>query len=322
MSNIFWSKGLSLCGPIDETKRRMPSIEAEKLLRVALFSDSLKLTADENTSGLIQKRYELATLIRKGRKKGVVPVFISLLWFIFSLALSIQQAYGDLGTNRTAHNMALGCFLSWLPVLILTSIVDRNPVAADSILQELNSFLDEVRSALLDVNLRTAYIQDTSKQQDDFAWTTALDSEDYFHQDFFTEFAGQGRLRWHYGVAHPIIASIEGSFMAAAGRNWLKDAELVRTKMILGPEKMFGLRWFDFRMLWQIVSSICILLGTAGGAFILSCGKAFFRHFQLLICCRFYSDCWPGMSQRWISHLLCYFLCDIFSGTLGLVPGK
>ena len=299
----------------------MPSIEGEKLLRVALFSDSLKLTADENNSGLIQKRYELATLIRKGRKKGVVPVFISLLWFIFSLAISIQQAYGALGANRTAHNMALGCLLSWLPVLILTSIVDRNPVAADSILLELNSFLDEVRSALLNVNLRTAYIQDTGRHHDDFAWTTALDSEDYFEQDFFMEFAGQGRLRWHYGVAHPIIASIEGTFMAAAGRNWLQE-EFARSRMILGHGKMLGLRWFDFRMLWQIICSTCILLGTTGGAFILSCGKAFFRHFQLLMCCRFYPDCWLRLSQRWISHLWCYFRCDILSGTPGLVPGK
>ena len=219
----------------------MPSIEAEKLLRVALFSDSLKLTSDENISGLIQKRYQLATFIRKGRKKGVVPVFISLFWFLFSLVISIQQAYGEMGSNHTAHNMALGCLLSWLPVLILTSIIDRNSVAADSILLELNSFLDEVRCALLDVDLRTAYIQDTSNHQDNFAWTTALDSEDYFHQDFFTEFAGQGRLRWHYGVAHPIISSIESTFMAAAGRNWLKDAEFARTNMILGPENLIGL---------------------------------------------------------------------------------
>lgn len=311
-----------MCGTADEIKRRMPSVEAEKLLRVALFSDSLKLTPNENTSGLIQKRYELAALIRKGRKKGVVPVFISLLWFLFSLAISIQQAYGELGANHTAHNMALGCLLSWLPVLILTSIVDRNPVAADSILLELNSFLDGVRCALLEVDLRTAYIQDTSKHQDDFAWTAALDSEDYFHQDFFIEFAGQGRLRWHYGVAHPIIASIESTFMAAAGRNWLKDAEFARTNMILGPGKLFGLRWFDFRMLWQMISSTCVMLGTAGGAFILSCRKSFFRHFQLLMCCRFYPDCWLGLSQRRISHLLYYFRCDIFCGTLGLVPGK
>lgn len=283
----------------------MPSIEAEKLLRVALFSDSLKLTSDENISGLIQKRYQLATFIRKGRKKGVVPVFISLFWFLFSLVISIQQAYGEMGSNHTAHNMALGCLLSWLPVLILTSIIDRNSVAADSILLELNSFLDEVRCALLDVDLRTAYIQDTSNHQDNFAWTTALDSEDYFHQDFFTEFAGQGRLRWHYGVAHPIISSIESTFMAAAGRNWLKDAEFARTNMILGPENLIGLRWFDFRMLWQMISSICILLGTAGGAFVLSCGDSFFRHFQLLTCCRFYSDCWLGLSERWIYDIWC-----------------
>lgn len=260
----------------------MPSIEAEKLLRVALFSDSLKLSADENTSGLIQQRYELATLIRKSRKKGVVPVFISLFWFVFSLEISIQQAFGDFGENRTAQNMALGCLLSWLPVLIFASIVDRNPNAADSILLELNSFLDRVRSALLDVNLRSTYlvVQDTTRraswrrhQQDhDFAWTSALDNDDYFQLDFFTEFAGQGRLRWHYGVAHSILAGIEGSFMAAAGRNWLKDADWARTKMIVGPERMFGLRWFDFRILWQIISSIFILVGTVGGAFILSCG--------------------------------------------------
>lgn len=300
----------------------MPSTEAEKLLRAALFSDSLKLYSDENTSGLIQKRYELATLIRKGRKKGVVPVFISLLWFMFSLEISIQQAYGVMGANRTAHSMALGCLLSWLPVLILTSIVDRNPVAADSILLELNSFLDEVRCALLDVDLRTAYIQDTSMHQDDFAWTTALNNEEYFYQDFFTEFAGQGRLRWHYGVAHPIVASIEGTFMAAARRNWLKDPEFARTNMILGPEKLLGLRWFNFRMLWQIISSTCILLGTAGGAFILSCGNYVFRHLQLLMCCRSYSDCWLGLPQRWISHFWGYFRCDIFSGTVDPVPGK
>lgn len=285
-----------MCGPTDEIKRRMPSIEAEKLLRAALFSDSLRLNSDENTSGLIQKRYELATLIRKGRKKGVVPVFISLLWFIFSLAISIQQAYGAMGDNSTAHNMALGCLLSWLPVLILTSIVDRNPVAADSILLELNSFLDEVRCALLDVDLRTAYIQDTCKRQDDFAWTSALNNEEYFYHDFFTEFAGQGRLRWHYGVAQPIIASIEGTFMAAAGRNWLKDPDFARTNMILGPEKLLGLKWFDFRMLWQIISSVCILLSTTGGAFILSCGNYISRHLQLLMSCRFYSDCWLGLS--------------------------
>lgn len=269
---------LILCGLIDEIKRRMPPIEAEKLLRVALFSDSLKLTAIEGkTSNLVQRRHELASLVRKGRRRGVVPVFISLGWFLFSLTISIQQAFGNYGNNQVAHNMALGCLLSWMPVLILTGIVDRNPVAAESILVELNALLDDVRLALLDINLRNSYIREAGRTQNDFAWTSVLNNEDYFHQNFFTGFAGQGRVRWHYGVAHPVLAGIETTFMAAAGRNWLRDVEGARTAMVLGPKGTAGLRCFDFRMLWQIISAAQVVGGTAGGAFILSCEKNFFR---------------------------------------------
>lgn len=250
----------------------MPDIEAERLLRIALFSDSLKLTNfDDSAPDLIQRRRELADQIRKERKKGVIPVFITTMWFLFSLAISIQSAYGQLGYNATAHNLALGFLLSWLPVLILTTVVDRNPVAAQSILIELNGLLDDVRSALLDPNLRDTYMRDTGRTREDFAWTNALSNEDYFRQDFFTQFAGQGRLRWHYGVAHSILAGIESAIVAESGRNWLRDAELARTVMVLGPERLVGLRWFDIRMIWQILCAILIVCGTVGGAFIISC---------------------------------------------------
>lgn len=254
----------------DTLKQRMPAVAAEKLLRIALFSDSLQLTAIEDRARvLVKRRYELASLIRKGRKKGVVPVFISLMWFLFSLAISIQAAWGQFGSNAQAHDMALGLLLSWLPVLILTSIVDRNPVAAGSILMELNNLLDDVRSALLNPELRSTFIRGTITQED-FAWTDALDNEDYFRRDFFTQFAGQGRVRWHYGVAHPILEGIERTFMAEWGRNWLREPDRARTLMVRGPNRPAGLRWFDFRMIWQIMSSVCLVCGTVGGAFILS----------------------------------------------------
>lgn len=265
----------------DTIKRRMPAVAAEKLLRIALFSDSLQLTTSEDRSrSLVDRREKLATLIRRGRKKGVVPVFISLMWFLFSLAISIQAAWGELGANAQAHDMALGFLLAWLPILILTSIVDRNPVAANSILMELNGLLDDVRSALLNPGLRNTYIRDTRRTQEDFAWTSGLDNEDYFHQDFFTQFAGQGRVRWHYGVAHPIIEGIERTFMAKWGRNWLRAPDVARTLMVLGPDDMAGLRWFDFRMIWQILGSVCIVSGAVGGAFILSCKTSIPRRFQ------------------------------------------
>lgn len=88
----------------------------------------------------------------------MIPVFITTMWFLFSLAISIQAAYGVIGDNATAHDLALGFLLSWLRVLILTSIVDRNPVAAQSILVELNRLLDDARSAILDPNLRATYM--------------------------------------------------------------------------------------------------------------------------------------------------------------------
>ena len=72
-------------------KPQMPTVEAEKLLRVALFSDSLQLEmVDDETRNLVERRRKLAKSLREGRRKGAVPVFISLLWFLYSLVVSVQ----------------------------------------------------------------------------------------------------------------------------------------------------------------------------------------------------------------------------------------
>lgn len=218
----------------------MPAVEAEKLLRIALFSDTLRLSHDEDnvlpenstpslmlsSSKLVLKRQALAQSLRENRKKGVVPVFVSLMWFLFSLSISIQASFGDLGSNQTAHDLALGLLLGWLPIMILVTIVDRNPTAIEAIRRKLNNLVDETRSALLDPELRDSYMADTRRTRRDFDWTECLRDEDFYYGDFFTHFSGQGRVRWHYGVAHSILAGIESSFMAAEGRNWLKDPDM------------------------------------------------------------------------------------------------
>lgn len=98
-------------------KYSLPPIEAERLLRLALFSNLLPLNGSEDGSIIVKRRTELAQNFREGRKKGVVPVFISFLWFVFALALSIQLAYSQIGGNETAHNLALGLLIGWLPIL-------------------------------------------------------------------------------------------------------------------------------------------------------------------------------------------------------------
>lgn len=64
----------------------LPDVEAEKLLRVALFSDTLTLGQDEQET-LPMKRQKLAYRLRAGRRQGLVPVFVSLIWWMFGLGM-------------------------------------------------------------------------------------------------------------------------------------------------------------------------------------------------------------------------------------------
>lgn len=161
----------------------------------------------------------LARSLLESRKKGVVPVFFSFAWFIFALVISIQGAFGQLGSNQLAHDLALGLLLSWLPVLVPVTIVDRNPRSPDNVRQQLNDLVELVRLALLDPTLQHSYMVETHRHSEDFVWTKQLSNDDFFQGNFFTRFAGQGRARWHYGVAHSILAGIEKPFMAGEGRN-------------------------------------------------------------------------------------------------------
>lgn len=62
--------------------------EAEGLLRIMLFSKDLKLIGTRKT--LRQMRRKLAYDLRTNRRRGVVPVFVSTLWFVVSLGISIE----------------------------------------------------------------------------------------------------------------------------------------------------------------------------------------------------------------------------------------
>lgn len=244
--------------------------EAEGLLRIVLFSKDLRLLKGKS---LLQKRSKLAQQLRASRKRGVVPVYISTMWFIFSLALSIQTAFGDIGHNTTAHDLALGMLLSWLPVLILCSIIDRNPVTADDVRRRLNKLIDSVRFALQDEQIRREYIstfQDQPEAERMKEWVNNVSLEARFMRNFFVGFAGQGRVRWFYGAAHPIICNIENCYVAERGRNWLHNEVEARTHLVLGPVDEDGLLRFDFRELWQIISAVTIVGSTISGAFILS----------------------------------------------------
>jgi hypothetical protein len=245
--------------------------EAEGLLRIVLFSKDLRLTG--TNASLREMRQDLAQALRKRRRRGVVPVFISTMWFLFSLAISIQAAFGLIGENATAHDLALGLLLGWLPILILCSIVDRNPAAADDVRDQINALIDTVCLSLQDEAIVNEFIESFCTQPEAREMKKNVykvrDSAQYLQHNFLKAFAGQGRVRWHYGAAHPILSDIENCYIAEHGRDWLHNEEEARTKLVMGSVGR-GLFWFDFRELWQIFASVVIVTGTSMGAFAIS----------------------------------------------------
>ncbi|UPX12501.1 uncharacterized protein EKO05_0003046 [Ascochyta rabiei] len=245
--------------------------EAEGLLRIALFSKELKLLGTSKT--LSQKRLKLAQDLRSNRRRGVVPIFLSTLWFVLALGISIEAAFGDLGSNLQAHNLAMGLFVSWLPILILCSILDRNPVASDDIQRKLNKLVDLVCNSLLDPDTRREYIAsvaDLHQAQHMAYWVEKIAAKaEYIRGDYFRGFAGQARTRFHYGAAYAILIEIEKAYIAERGRNWLSDPTEARAALVLGQTD-HGFTWFDGRQLWTVIASILFVGCTSVGAFVLS----------------------------------------------------
>lgn len=227
--------------------------EAEGLLRIALFSTSLQPISRKKS--LSQMRYRLAQELRSNRRRGVVPIFISTLWFVFALGISVEAgmfilvsmtnlylssvvAFGDVGSNLQAHTLAMGLFISWLPILILCSILDRNPVASDDIQRKLNKFVDVVCDSLLDVETRHDFItsfRDMPEAQRMAYWVDKVAAKaSVIKGDYFCGFSGQARTRFHYGAAYAILTDIEKTYIAERGRGWLSNAREARAALVLG----------------------------------------------------------------------------------------
>lgn len=136
----------------------------------------------------------LAFQLRINRKKGVVPMIVSLLWFLIAFILSIVLAFANLGDYSTAHSLALGLLLSWIPVLVVLSIVDRNPTGSTRARELLERWLFNCH---------------VHRQRQN-----APPTEHYWQKGNrcdlrLGDFCGQGRLPGYRGTVWAIVSSME-----------------------------------------------------------------------------------------------------------------
>lgn len=111
----------------------------------------------------------------------------------------------------------MGLALSWTPPLVIASVVDRNPTATKDLRQKFNGLLADVRQMLdLEIELRGS---ESNNSEEPTGNVHRLVEE--LPEEVFVEFAGQGRVHWHRGVASSIIASVEEYAESRGNRDWL-----------------------------------------------------------------------------------------------------
>jgi len=278
--------------------------QIETILRVGLFDRAPEIQ---------QMRAKVATSIRRERRRGTVQVLVSLAWFLVAMGISINKAFGDLGENATAHNLALGLLMSWLPVLMAATIVDRNPMDARYVRAKLNKYLRDIEAVELTSNIFPGV-----------------------ELDVFGEFAGQGRVRWHYGVAHSFLRTLEA--MHGMERDWLKMYE---NNNELSTKKTSSLLRFDLSEVWQMTASFLMVCSSSLGAFFVSyytptvglgCRSGGYMIFGLNAtgCLLMEMAAWallyPGIGRRiaqWVLRVceftnFCWLVYIIFAQTFGI----
>ncbi|KAF2666183.1 hypothetical protein BT63DRAFT_458547 [Microthyrium microscopicum] len=82
------------------------------------------------------------------RRREMYPLVISIAWFIVAFIVGVYQSFGQLGNYTVAHSLAVGLLVSFLPVLVLLSVADRNPNGVERCTQLIERWMYNVDAIL------------------------------------------------------------------------------------------------------------------------------------------------------------------------------
>jgi hypothetical protein len=74
----------------------------------------------------------LAFELRMLRRRGVIPMLVNLWTFLVAFIFSVVLAFAELDGGSNAFSLAFGLLVTWIPLLLVFTIVDRNPISSDS----------------------------------------------------------------------------------------------------------------------------------------------------------------------------------------------
>lgn len=72
---------------------------------------------------------EIAFQLRMLRRRAVIPTLASLGTFLVAYISSVVLSFANVAPSGSVDQLGLGLLYTWLPVLVIFTIVDRNPVS-------------------------------------------------------------------------------------------------------------------------------------------------------------------------------------------------
>jgi hypothetical protein len=109
---------------------------------------------DDRLSHFCCRRAALANDLCAIRKRSVVPVLLSVLWFLVSMAISIGKAFRS--NYCDAFDLALRFLVSWLPAVVTCTVVDGGPTSSGHTRQALQQLLDTAAAAAVPFSIAAA----------------------------------------------------------------------------------------------------------------------------------------------------------------------
>jgi hypothetical protein len=102
-----------------------------KVLVYGLYSPIL---SDPHDAAAKYTRSLLAVIahqLRMCRRRGMIPIMLSLGTFLVAFVFSIVLSFAQVGEHTKVDMLVLGLLFTWLPMLVIFTNVDRTPVSID-----------------------------------------------------------------------------------------------------------------------------------------------------------------------------------------------
>ncbi|KAK1757030.1 hypothetical protein QBC47DRAFT_443745 [Echria macrotheca] len=138
----------------------------------------------------------LSTQLRINRRRGVIPMLLSLVTFYMAFSFSVALAFGDMGDSTSIFVLDIGIFFSYVPVEVCLLLLDRSPNDSDAQMKIMSRWLYNIDAI--------------RKRADDAepVWWAGGDVPAPYKLERFT---GQGRTLSYAGLPHAVLSEIPGT---------------------------------------------------------------------------------------------------------------